>query len=233
MIITIDGPSISGKSTIARMLAHRLHFDYLASGLLFRGLAYMLVHQCNYHESQLMNPSDADIETVLAPSNFEYRYNLQEGEQFFWRSQDITSLLADQKIGKYASIIATNQDVRNALALLQHKIADDKDIVAEGRDAGSVIFPNAYLKFFLTASIQARAERWQKNREEIGVDISIEQASKEIVERDERDTNRLIAPLRIPEDALIIDSSLLTKEQVLEQLLKAIQKKGGIYLPPQ
>lgn len=232
MIITIDGPSISGKTSIARMLAQYLHFDYLSSGLLFRGFAYILVHQFGYHESQLSHPKINDIEAALMPSNFEYRYTREIGEQFLWQGKDITLLLSDQKIGNYASIVGTNQDVRNALAQLQHKIADDKDIVTDGRDAGSIIFPKANIKFFLTASLEVRAHRWQKNQKEIGRDIFIEQAIQEIVERDERDSNRAIAPLRIPDQAIIIDSSALTKDQVLEKLLHEVQKKGGIQLPP-
>lgn len=228
MIITIDGPSISGKTSIARMLAQQLHFDYLSSGLLFRGLAYILVHQFGYHESRLAEPKVSDIQAALARGNFEYRYSKEVGEQFFWHTKDITPLLTDQKIGNYASIMGTNRDVRSALAQLQHTLADNKDIVTDGRDAGSVIFPNAQIKFFLTASVQVRADRWQKNQKEIGREITKEQALQEITERDERDANRVIAPLRIPEQAIIIDSSALTKDQVLEKLLHEVQKKGGI-----
>lgn len=232
MIITIDGPSISGKTSIARMLARHLHFDYLASGLLFRGLAYILVHQFGYHETQLQHPTLADIQLALAPSNFKYTYSSQEGEQVFWFEKDITLFLADPIMGKYASIIGTNQEVRNELARMQHKIADDKNLVTDGRDAGSVIFPQAHIKFFLTASSQVRAKRWQKNQKEIGRDISYEQALKEINERDERDTNRLVAPLRIPEGAIIVDSSDLSQEQVLQKMLQEIQKKGDTFVPP-
>lgn len=228
MIITIDGPSISGKTSIARMLAQRLHFDYLPSGLLFRGLAYILVHQFGYHESQLAHPKINDIESALMPHHFEYRYAHETGEQLLWQGKDITLLLADQKIGKYASIIGTNQDIRNALAQLQHMIADAKNIVIDGRDAGSIIFPHARIKFFLTASLEVRALRWQKNQKEIGRDIFLDQAIQEITERDERDSNRAIAPLCIPEQAIVIDSSMLTKDQVLEKLLQEVQKKGGI-----
>ncbi|CAN5183964.1 (d)CMP kinase [soil metagenome] len=227
MIITIDGPSISGKTSIARMLARHLHFEYLSSGSLFRGLAYILVHQFGYHESQLASPAPADIRQALRSDNVEYRYSYESGEQLFWQGKDILPLLADQKIGKYASIIGTNQEVRNALAQLQHAIAHDKDIVTDGRDAGSVIFPQAEVKFFLTASLHARAARWQANQNEIGREIDIEQALQEISERDERDTNRSIAPLRIPEGAFIIDSSTLTKEQVLGKIVQEINKKGG------
>lgn len=225
MIITIDGPSISGKTSIARMLARKLRFEYLSSGSLFRGLAYILVHQFGYHESQLENPTVVDIRHALRMGNLEYRYSYESGEQILWQGKDITLLLADQKIGKYASIIGTNQEVRNALAQLQHEIADDKDIVTDGRDAGSVIFPQAHIKFFLTASLDVRAERWKKNQKEIDRDLSYEQAVQEITERDERDSNRIIAPLRIPEQAIIIDNSNLTKEQVLQKLMQEIQKK--------
>lgn len=232
MIITIDGPSISGKTSVALMLAQKLQFNYIASGLLFRGLAYVLMNQLRYHESQLHHPKQDDIEGALAHSHFKYIYSDQKGAQVFWKENDITSFLSDQKFGKYASIIGTNQSVRNALARLQHEIADNKDLVTDGRDAGSVIFPHADIKFFLTASREVRAHRWQKNQQKMGRDISYDQAVKEITERDERDSNRTIAPLRIPKDAIIIDNSDLTQEQTLQKLLNEIQKKGGIQVPP-
>lgn len=232
MIITIDGPSISGKTSIARMLARHLKYDYLSSGLLFRGLSYVLVHQFNYHELQLADPKPLDIDAAITPANFEYRYSHELGEQLFWQTKDITSFLTDQKYGKYASIIGTNQYVRNSLAQLQHKIAANKNIVTDGRDAGSVIFAHADIKFFLTASTQARAQRWQTNQKDIGRDISYEYALQEINERDERDTNRIIAPLRVPEYAIVIDSSELSQKDVLQKMLDEIQKKGGKILPP-
>lgn len=209
------------------MLARHLHFDYLASGLLFRGLAYILVHQFNYNELELVNPKLSDIESAVNPSQFKYSYSDQIGEQLYWHRKDITLFLSNEKIGKYASIIGTNQLVRNELARLQHEYADAKDLVTDGRDAGSVIFPNADIKFFLTASLEIRAQRWQKNQKEIGRDISYEYALQEITERDERDANRLVAPLRIPDHAIIIDSSNLSKEQVLEKIVQEVLKKSG------
>ena len=185
------------------------------------------MHQFGYHEPQLENPALNDITQALKADNFEYRYSYESAEQVFWQGKDITLFLSDPQIGKYASIIGTNQDVRNALAELQHAIAKDKDLVTDGRDAGSVIFANAHIKFFLTASTHVRAQRWQTNQKEIGRDISFEYAVQEIVERDERDTNRTIAPLRVPENAIIIDSSSLSKEQVLEKLLQEVQKKAA------
>ncbi len=227
MIITIDGPSISGKTSIARMLAQHLGYDYLASGLLFRGLAYILVHQFNYHESQLYHPQLVDVQAALSPSNFNYMYCCQKGERLLWKEKDITAVLSDPLIGKYASIIGTNQDVRIELAQLQHTLAEGKNVVTDGRDAGSVIFPHALIKFFLTASSEVRANRWQKNQKLIGREIPYEQALNEINERDERDANRRVAPLRIADGAIVIDSSDLSQEQVLATLLHEIQKKGG------
>lgn len=225
MIITIDGPSISGKTSIARMLAQRLQVDYISSGLLFRGLAYVLITHFGYHESQLAEAKENDIADAI--SMCTYRYCPQEGEQLWVHGTNVKQVLAQEKIGKCASLMGTNAHVRAALASWQHKLAGNTNCVIEGRDAGSVIFPHAAFKFFLTASVQTRASRWQENQKNIGREISFEQARLEIEQRDERDSTRALAPLRIPERAIIIDSSDLSQEQVLEKILYHI-KKGGI-----
>ncbi len=225
MIITIDGPSVSGKTTVARMLARHLQYQYLASGLLFRGLAYALTHALHYTESTLAHATFDDIAAALSPQIFKYEYSCQVGERLFFKGTDITALLADEKIGMGASLIGSNPFARAGLAALQHAIADNKNTVTDGRDAGSVIFPCAAFKFFLTASLEERAMRWQKNQQAKGRAISIEQAHSEISERDARDSNRPVAPLRVPEGAVIIDSSGLRAEQVLQKMLDVIENK--------
>jgi CMP/dCMP kinase len=222
MIITIDGPTASGKTTIARMLAQQLDYYYLSSGLLFRGLAYVLVHDFFYNPEQLKNPREQDVQKALA--GFIYRYDKQSGEQLMIHNKIITQELRSQAISQYASIIATNMMVRNALAKLQHSIANSHNIVAEGRDMGSAIFPNAHIKFFLTAALDVRAKRWQKDQKTKGKDVSFDEACNEVEIRDERDTTRAVAPLIIPEGAIILDDSNLNQEQVLEKMLQEIEK---------
>lgn len=230
MIITIDGPTASGKTTIARILARKLNFYYLSSGLLFRGLAYTLVHEYRYQEEQLQNPRQEDIEKILQEKRLTYKYAPGTNEQLFLDGANITALLRDKKISQYSSMIATNIIVRTALAEFQHEIADDHNLVAEGRDMGSIIFPQASVKFYLTASLAARAERWRKDQDAKGRTLSFEQAQEEVKNRDERDANRIVAPLCIPENAIIIDDSVLSKEEVLALMEKEIQKTSFLHL---
>jgi len=223
MIITIDGPTASGKTTIARMLAQKLGFYYLSSGLLFRGLAYYLVHDFFYTQEQIANPREQDIIKALDPRNFVYLYDQQQGEQLIVNGKNITDELRGQAISQYASILGTNMCVRAALAQLQHHIAQNHDLVAEGRDMGSAIFPHAQIKFFLTASLEVRAARWQKDQNAKGKKISLEEARKEIQTRDERDQGRAVAPLCIPDGALIIDDSEMPQQHVVQEMIQQIK----------
>jgi cytidylate kinase len=224
MIITIDGPTASGKTTIARLLAKKLGYYYLSSGLLFRGLAYVLVHDFFYTPDQLKNPREGDIAKALDLNNLVYSYDAQQGEQLIVNGKNITSELRSPAISQYSSIIGTNAMIRTALAAAQHRIADHYDLVAEGRDMGSVIFPNAQIKFFLTASVDVRAERWQKDQIAQGKKISLEEARGQIKIRDERDINRVLAPLCVPDGAIIIDDSAYNQQQVLEKMMHYVKK---------
>lgn len=222
MIITIDGPSASGKTTVARMLAKQLGYYYLSSGLLFRGLAYILIHNFLYSPEQLKNVREQDVQNALA--HLEYRYDEQAGEQLLIDGKLVTQELRSQPISEYASLIATNMMVRTALWKLLHHIADSRNLVTEGRDMGSAIFPHAQIKFFLTASLDVRAVRWQKDHSAKGKTISLEEARNEIKIRDERDISRPVAPLIIPDGAIILDDSNLNQDQVLQKMMSIIQK---------
>jgi len=224
MIITIDGPTASGKTTIARLLAQKLGYYYLSSGLLFRGLAYCLVHDFLYTHEQMNNPRENDIISILNPSLFCYSYDPEKGEQLIVGGKNITHELRGQALSQYSSIIATNPVVRQKLADYQYTVAQAHNVVAEGRDMGSAIFPHASIKFFLTASLGVRASRWQHDQKKKGNDITFEQACSEIAIRDERDASRAMAPLCIPDGAIIIDDSHLTEQNVLEKMIEVIAK---------
>ena len=179
------------------------------------------MHEFLYNPEQLKNPREEDIKKALA--SFKYMYDKQSGEHLLIHAKNITGQLRSQAISQYASIIGTNSTVRNHLAAIQHRIANSHDIVAEGRDMGSAIFPHAHIKFFLTASLDVRAARWQKDQKAKGKDLSFDEARKEVQIRDERDTARAIAPLVIPEGALIIDDSELDQQQVLKQMMQHVE----------
>lgn len=223
MIITIDGPAASGKSTMARLLAKRLGFFYLNTGLLYRALAYLLVNTYHYDESHLFNPALEDVQKALDQQHFSYTMNASQTGSIVVDGKDITSLLKTPLIDQYASIIGTSKVVRDQMAYLQRAMATAYNIIVEGRDAGSVVFPQAEVKFFLTAQPKIRAQRWYdekiKNKNNT---LSLKQALHEILERDKRDSERSIAPLIIPEGAHVIDNSTMNIEQTLEAMLNIV-----------
>lgn len=220
MIITIDGPTASGKSSVGRELAKRLRFYYVYSGLLYRALAYLLINKKAYKQEQLKNPSAEDIAQMLDPKHFVYRYDDQEQERIFFDVQDITPFLKDSFIDQTASIVSTNEHVRSQMRDIQRIIARSYDLVVDGRDAGSVVFPDAEYKFYLTASPDVRAERWRLQQLKLGEKFTNQQARAQIEERDKRDKTRDIAPLIIPDNAIVVDNSSLTIQETVNKMLE-------------
>lgn len=223
MIITIDGPVASGKSTVSRMLAQKLGYYYLCSGLLYRALGYLLINRYGYTLETVAEPSQKDIIRCLDSQKFLYHYDDQIQERIFFDSEDITPYLKDRFIDKVASVVSVNVQVRQTVTQLQRNIASRSDIVTDGRDVGSAVFPNAEVKFFITASVDVRAERWRKDQEKYGNYFSIDQAIAAITDRDDRDKNRAIAPLIVPESAIVIDTSELNIEQTVEKMVECIR----------
>lgn len=223
MVITIDGPTASGKSSVARGLANKLGFYCLSSGLLYRALSYILLKKFNYQPDQLFNPSPADVEQALSPERFVYSYDQNRCGTIHFDGEDITPFLKKTDIAHCASVIGTNEFVREKLKDMQHIIAQKYDLIVEGRDSGSVIFPNAAVKFYLTAPVEVRAERLRSDiKRHKNNDLSIEQAIKTTLERDKRDSERKIAPLVIPNGAIVFDNATLNLEQTVSGMLKHI-----------
>lgn len=226
MIITIDGPTASGKSSVGLMLAKQLGYYYLSSGLLYRALAYLLVHYAGYCIHDLENPRMIDVHKYLAyPKHLKYTYDDQGHEHILFDGIDIAPHLKDSFMDKAASVVSKNQLVRKEIDALQRNIAQQSNIIVDGRDAGSVVFPNADFKFYITATPTERAKRWVSVQKKYGLDYSVSQALDKINERDNRDTSRKIAPLIIPVDAFIIDNTYLSQEETINKMLKPILNK--------
>jgi cytidylate kinase len=225
MIITLDGPMASGKSSVARAVAHELGYYFLSTGLLYRGLAYLLVDRYGYDEQKLLAPDIVDVERCFAPEDFAYCYDALKGERYIFNGVDITESLKNKMIDHYASLVSIHPQVRSMLTVVQRTIAVHHNVVIEGRDSGSVVFPYAEYKFFLTASPTVRAQRWLQDQRAQGVFLPLGQALQELTKRDERDKNRAIAPLIIPEGALVIDSSDLIKQAVVAQIIASVQAR--------
>jgi CMP/dCMP kinase len=222
MIITIDGPTASGKSTVGRMIADKVGFYYLCSGLIYRAIGYCLVHKYDYTLETITHVRLEDINECAA--QLWYEYNAHSQERIFSEDDAMPLYLKDKFMDQVASRVSVNKDVRKAVTTIQHDIAHHHNIVVDGRDVGSVVFPNAEVKFFLTTSMQVRAQRWQKDQEKYGNYFPLDQAVTSITERDERDKNRATAPLVIPAGAIVIDSSLLTIEETVEKMMEYIRE---------
>jgi cytidylate kinase len=217
-IITIDGPAGAGESTLARSLGHSLVWSYLDTGALYRALALA-------SSDQGLDPGDqAAAESLAAGLKLTVRPT-PEGTVILVNGQDITNRLRNPEISKAASIIAAWPGVRAALLGLQRELGGQGRVVAEGRDMGTVVFPEAGLKFFLTAGPEARARRRHLELQEKWTTADPESVLADILARDKADRTRAVAPLKPPPDALIIDSSNIGIEEVLETMLKAFRSR--------
>ncbi len=208
MIITIDGPVASGKSTIAELLAKKRGYLYLNTGLLFRAVAYLL-----YIKNQTLNLSA-----------LTYTYTKDNGAQILYKDHNITPLLKTPEMDQLASQVATQKEVREALLVYQRQVAKEHNVVAEGRDTGTVVFPHADYKFYITASLEERAKRWQAYQLIRRNNYTLEDSIAMVNERDTRDEQRNVAPLRIPTGAHVIDTSDMTIDDAVNACQLIINK---------
>ncbi|MCH8301628.1 MAG: (d)CMP kinase [Proteobacteria bacterium] len=212
-VIAIDGPSGSGKGTIARRVARALGWHLLDSGALYR-----LVGLAAARKGQ----TDASEEALAAiASDLEVRFDADDaGEERVWLGDsDVSAELRTEECGRLASQVAVLPKVRNALMGLQKSFRTAPGLVADGRDMGTTVFPDAMLKVFLTASAGERAKRRHKQLNDKGIDVSLPALSRDIEDRDRRDSERSVAPLRPAEDARLLDSSNLTIDEVTQTVL--------------
>ena len=218
-VITIDGPGGSGKGTLTGMLAARLGWHLLDSGALYRVLAFA----ARNHGADLTNE---EILTTLA-AHLDVRFVAGDKQQcIILEGEDVTRGIRTEATGAGASQIASLPAVRQALLARQKAFREAPGLVADGRDMGTVVFPDAQLKIFLTASPEIRAERRYRQLLEKGETANLAGLLDEITARDERDMNRSIAPLRPAEDAILIDSSHMSIENVLETVQMEARKRN-------
>jgi cytidylate kinase len=208
-VIAIDGPTGAGKSTIAKLIAGILGFNYLDTGSLYRAIALAL-------RNSGVNPEDGDdrLMHVLHRAVISYA----DGKVFL-HGRDISEDIRSKEIDYYSSVFSTRKIVRDFLFDVQRNYALTDDIVVEGRDTTTIVFPSAWKKIYLDASLEERAKRRYLQYKEKGINMSMEESIKNIKERDKRDSNRDIAPLKKADDAFAIDSSNLSIEQALEKIL--------------
>ena len=207
-LITIDGPAGSGKGTIAKQLSEVLKLNYLDSGAIYRILGLHLI------ENNIPIDNKDLIKKSIEKANIQF-----SGHKISLNDRDVTDEIRTESIAKIASLIAANKTVRESILDLQRSFLKKPGLVAEGRDMGTVVFPEAKNKFFLTASVQERADRRYKQLISKGFDVSIPDLVVEIQERDFRDINRTISPLVPAANAVIIDTTKLSPSQVVEFIL--------------
>lgn len=224
MIITIDGPVASGKSSVARLLAQKINFYYLYTGLLYRSLAYVAVRDLNYTLESLSAVTSHDMKSIFSPHVYEYRYTVSHGAEIWYKGENLTSYLKLAEVDRMASIISAQLHVRECVLLLQRYIGAQHNIIADGRDCGTVVFPYAEYKFFLTASLEMRAKRWQSDQAKQGKVFSFEEALEKVAERDKRDSERQHSPLIPAHDAIIVDNSHFSLQETCDVLFEYINK---------
>ncbi len=215
-IITIDGPAGAGKSTVSRMLAHKLGYLYLDTGAMYRVVALEV-------QGKKIDPSnDGALEEICRGLDISFLEN-KSGQRVFSRGEDVTEKIREPEIGWLASTVSMKKPVREALVRLQRQIGAQGDVVAEGRDMGTVVFPRAKYKFFLSAAPAERARRRYLELRGKGAKVKLAEIEKEMRERDEQDASRRLAPLRPAKDARNIDSTGVSPEEVVHQILKVLQ----------
>ena len=217
MIITIDGPAGSGKSTAARALAERLGFQFLDTGAMYRVVTFI----CQRENIDLSD----EPSVARRAADIVIRF---DGRQVFANTEDVTDAIRTVQVTQGSSLVAANTAVRSLLTTLQRKAADGQKIVTEGRDQGTVVFPQAECKFFLTASPEERARRRQHDFQRKGHHLTVAEILAHQTERDRRDEQRAVAPLKPAPDALLIDTSHRSIQHVVDDLERHIRQKVSL-----
>ncbi len=221
IIITLDGPAGSGKSTTARTLAQKLGYIYLDTGAMYRAITvYVLRNR--------LNPKDAAaIETVLPAIRITLDY-VDHQQRTFLNGEDVSEAIRDPQVTLHVSAVSEHRNVRAFLVAQQQRIGQGGGYVIDGRDAGTVIFPGAEIKFYLTASVEERAIRRQKELAQKEIYFTLEEMIKDIRRRDTMDSTRSESPLRKAEDAVEIDNTHMSVEEQVNAILDIIKQKFAV-----
>lgn len=213
MIIALDGPAGSGKSTIAKELARDLNIEYLDTGAMYRAMTYYLLTEAvNLDDEQAVSEAIADITIDV------------DGKKTFLNGIDVSTQIRQERINNNISKVAALAPVREVLVKSQRLIGESKDMILDGRDIGTVVFPNANYKFYIDASSDVRATRRVIQNKKLGINESLETIKKSIENRDEKDRNREIGPLKCAEDAIVIDTSNIDLKQTIALIKKEMEK---------
>ncbi|EKH2188664.1 (d)CMP kinase [Staphylococcus pseudintermedius] len=211
--IALDGPAAAGKSTIAKRVAAQLGMIYVDTGAMYRAITYYYLNN---------KERFTDFTSLISEIDLHLGYDAEKGQRVFLNDNDVTDFLRENDVTQNVSYVSSIKEVRQFLVQVQQKLATDKGIVMDGRDIGTTVLPDAEVKVYMIASVEERAERRYKDNQERGIESSIEQLKKDIAERDAYDMNREISPLKKAEDAIEIDTTGLSIEQVTDQILSLV-----------
>jgi cytidylate kinase len=217
--IAIDGPAGAGKSTIAKKIAKNLGFIYVDTGALYRTIALYLLHK------GIDGRDTASIEAECPNIKVTLAYNEIGEQQVFLNGENVTPYIRTEEVGNMASVTSAIPAVREALLELQRGLARDADVLMDGRDIGTHVLPDAFLKIYLTASPAVRAKRRYDELLMKGVSCELADIERDIIQRDKQDMTREIAPLRQADDAILVDSSDMTIDEVVDTIIAAFNKK--------
>ena len=210
--VAIDGPAGAGKSTIAKKIAKQMGYTYIDTGAMYRAMAlYFIQNGINAEESD-------KISTKCKEADITIQY--QEGEQIvLLNGKNVNGLIRTEEVGKMASVSSVNKDVREKLVDLQQKLAATANVIMDGRDIGTCVLPNADVKIYLTASSYIRAKRRYEELMSKGERVEFDMIEKDIIERDHRDMTRELSPLKQAEDAILVDSSNMGIDEVVQKII--------------
>ncbi|MBO5375253.1 MAG: (d)CMP kinase [Bacilli bacterium] len=218
--IAIDGPAATGKSTTAKRLSRKLSFIYIDTGAMYRAMGlYFIENNISYEDEETINQVCDDIDIDIYYEDDEQHIKLN--------GRDVTKLIRTEEVSKYASVTSSYLKVREKLVALQRKLAEKNNVIMDGRDIGTVVLPNAELKVFLTATSEERARRRYEELLKKGQDVTLESVSHDLEERDHRDSTRANSPLRQADDAILIDTTNLSVDEVVEKIEELYNEKRG------
>ena len=217
MNIAIDGPAGAGKSTIAKRLAKKLGFIYVDTGAMYRAMAYyFLQHNIDAKDENAIAAACPDVDVTITYENGE--------QQVLLNGENVNGVIRNEEVGNMASSTSVYPVVRKKLVELQRQLAKSADVIMDGRDIGTVVLPHADLKIYQIASVETRAKRRYLENKERGLEADLETIKKEIEQRDYQDMHRAISPLKKADDAIELDTSNMTLEEVVDQVLTLINK---------
>ena len=218
MQVAIDGPASSGKSTISKLIAQETNFLYLDTGAMYRATTLAFLR------NNIAVVDNEAIKDLLENLVISFK-NSDDGQLVFLNGDDVTREIRNLEVTRNVSAVSAIKAVRKKLVEMQRKIANNHSIIMDGRDIGTVVLPNAELKIYLVASVQARALRRFKENQEKGIDLSLEKLEEEIAHRDFLDSTRKESPLKKADDAIEIDTTSLTIQEVVSEITNLIQEK--------